>query len=97
MGGHFGFFENPVCCKISNKLKGGHFEGKKIRKKVAQCRKKLKEGLLQSRPLSPCSKKFLAKAITRTRDHWVHRKLSKVYTKKWYIQNESVDKKGKKN
>ena len=32
-------------------------------------------------------KKFLAKARTRTRDHWVHRKPSKVCTKKWYIHD----------
>ena len=30
-GGYFGLFENPVCCKISNKLKGGPFGDKKIR------------------------------------------------------------------
>ena len=29
-GGPFELFENPVCCKISNKLKGGSFEDKKI-------------------------------------------------------------------
>ena len=27
--GIFGFFENPVCCKISNKLKEGPFADKK--------------------------------------------------------------------
>ena len=30
-GASFGFFENPVCCKISNKLKGDPLETKKIR------------------------------------------------------------------
>ena len=35
-----------------------------------------------------CSKKFLAKARTGTRDRWVHRKPSKVCTKKWYIHDE---------
>ena len=34
------------------KLDGGPFEGETIWKKVAQYRKKLKEGALQSRPLS---------------------------------------------
>ena len=39
-GGLFGLFENPVCCKISKKLKGDPLETvKKIRKIVAQCRK----------------------------------------------------------
>ena len=32
----FGFFETSVCCKISNKLKGGPFGDTKS-KKVAQC------------------------------------------------------------
>ena len=36
-GGPFGIFKHPICCKISNKLKGGPF-GKKNRK-VSQCRK----------------------------------------------------------
>ena len=65
----------------------GPFEGKNIRK-VAQCRKKLKEGILQSRPFRKCSKKLLAKERTRSRDRWVHRKPSKVCTKKWYIRDE---------
>ena len=30
-GGPFELFENPVCCKISNKLKGRSFEEKKFR------------------------------------------------------------------
>ena len=30
-GGPFGIFENPVCCKISNKLKGGALETKNFR------------------------------------------------------------------
>ena len=29
-GGPFGLFENPVCCKISNKLKGDPLETKKF-------------------------------------------------------------------
>ena len=65
----------------------GPFEGKKNRK-VAQWRKKLKEGTLQSLCFRKCSKKCLAKARTRTRDRWVHREPSKVCTKKWYIHHE---------
>ena len=68
--GPFGLFENPVCCKIS---KGDPLATKKFRKKVAQCRKKLKESHSAEKN---CSKKFLAKARTRTRDRWVHRKPS---------------------
>ena len=34
-----GIFKHPFCCKISKKLKGGHFGEKKIVKKVSQCRK----------------------------------------------------------
>ena len=37
---------------LLKELEGGPFEGKKMKKKVAQCRKKLKEGTLQSRPFS---------------------------------------------
>ena len=56
---HFSLLQN-----IKKNLKVGPFEGEKIGKKVAQCRKN-------------CSKKFLAKARTRTRDRGVHRKPSK--------------------
>ena len=45
-------FETLVCCKISKKLEGGTIRRQKnIRKKVAQFRKKMTEGILQSRPL----------------------------------------------
>ena len=43
---HFSLLQNI------KKLDGKPFEGKKHFEKVAQCRKKLKEGTLQSRPLS---------------------------------------------
>ena len=47
-GGPFGLVENPVCCKISNKIEGDPLEIlKKFEKKVAQCQKKFKGG--------PCS------------------------------------------
>ena len=56
--------ETLVSCKISEKnLKVGPFEGKKIEKKSHSAEKN-------------CSKKFLAKARTRTRDRWVHGKPS---------------------
>ena len=44
-GGRFGLFENPVCCKISNKMKGegGILWRQKNSKKVAESRKKLVE------------------------------------------------------
>ena len=64
-GGPFGLVENPVCCKISKKLKGGPFEGKRIfEKKFAQCRKKLKEGTLQCPPHS----QMLEKVSDQSRD-----------------------------
>ena len=58
------FWHFSLLQNIQKNLKVGPFEGKKIKKKmVTQCRKN-------------CSKKFLAKARTRTRDRWVLRKLS---------------------
>ena len=66
---HFSLLQN-----IKKKLKVGPFEGKKIEKNVAQCRKKLKQSHSADKN---CWKKFLAKARTRTRDRWVHRKPSK--------------------
>ena len=65
-----GFLKNV---KMSKNLKGGTLWRQKIRKKIAQCRKKLKESHSAKKN---CSKKFLAKAKTRTRDRWVHRKPS---------------------
>ena len=41
-GRNFGIFQHPFCRKTPKKLEGGPFGGKKNRK-VAQCRKKLKE------------------------------------------------------
>ena len=41
-GGPFGIFQHPFCRKTAKKLKGGPFEEKNFRKKVSQCRKKLK-------------------------------------------------------
>ena len=38
-GRPFGLFETSTCCKISKNLKWDPLETKKIRKKVAQCRK----------------------------------------------------------
>ena len=40
-GGPFGIFQHLFCRKTAKKMKRGPF-GKKIRKKVSQCRKKLK-------------------------------------------------------
>ena len=62
-GDSLGFLK-PVSCKISKNLKGGPFGDKKISKKKSHSAEK------------NCSKKFLAKARTRTRDRWVHRKPS---------------------
>ena len=67
------------------------FEGKKKFEKKSQCPKKLKierGDPSVSSGFANARKKFLAKARTRTRDHWVHRKPSKVCTKKWYIHDE---------
>ena len=66
-------FRNFSLLQNIKKLEGGPFGDKKIRKKVAQCRKKLKESHSAERN---CSKKFLAKARTQTCDRWVHRKPS---------------------
>ena len=38
-GGPFGLFKNPVCCKMSKKLKGPLETLKKFREKVSQNRK----------------------------------------------------------
>ena len=47
--GPFGLFENPVCCKISKKIKEELFETQKFYKEVSQSRKKMKR--LPSRPV----------------------------------------------
>ena len=60
---------------------------KNNRKKSHSAEKKLKV-LFSLVRFCKCSKKFLAKARSRTRDRWVHRKASKVCTKKWYIHDE---------
>ena len=46
----FGIFQHPFCRKAAKKLKGGPFGEIFFRKKVSQCRKKLKWGTLWSRP-----------------------------------------------
>ena len=46
------FWHLSLLQNIKKNLKVGPFEGKIFEKKVAQCRKKFKEGTLQSRPLS---------------------------------------------
>ena len=87
-GGPFGLFKNPVCCKIPNKLKVGPFEGKKIEKSRTVPKKIENRGSFSLVRFRKCSKKFLAKARSQTRDRWVHRKPSKLCTKKWYIHDE---------
>ena len=63
------------------------FEGKNEKK--SQCRKIWKRGPISLVRFRKCSKKFLAKARNhRTSDRWVHRKPSKVSTKKWYMHDE---------
>ena len=63
-GEPFGLFENPICCKKSTKIEGGPFEDIKSSRKKSHKVKKSK-GILF------CTKKCLAEAGTRTRNHWV--------------------------
>ena len=77
------------CCKI--KLAANYQEKLKVgpgkKSKVAQCRKKLEDCPSVSSAFAN-ARKFLAKARTRTRDRWFHRKPSKMCTNKWYIPDE---------
>ena len=66
---HFSLLQN-----IKKNSKVGPFEGEKNSKKRRTGHKKLKESHSEEKN---CSIKFLAKARTRSRDHWVHRKPSK--------------------
>ena len=66
-------FRNFSLLQNIKKLEGGPFGDKKIRKKSCTVPKKLKKSHSAKRN---CLKKFLAKARTRTRDRWVHRKPS---------------------
>ena len=79
---HLSLLQNTIKTRMWDPLKA------KKSKKVVQCRKKLKEGPFSLVRFRKCSKKSLAKARTRTRDHWVHRKPSKVCAKKRYIHDE---------
>ena len=65
---HFSLLQN-----IKKNLKVGPFAGKKKSKKSRGAPKKIESHSAEKK----CSKKFLAKARTRTRDRWVHRKPSK--------------------
>ena len=70
---------------MSKNLEGGTLEGKKKLKKNRTVPKKIERG---DPSVSSAFANALAKARTRTRDRSVHRKPSKVCTKKWYIHDE---------
>ena len=79
---HFSLLQN-----IKKTSRWKPFEGKKMEKSHS-AEKKLKRGPFSLVRFRKCSKRFLAKARTRTCDRWVHRELSKVCTKKWCIHDE---------
>ena len=68
--GPSGIFQHPFCRKTPKKMKEGPF-GKHFPKKVSQCRKKLKGGTLQSRPVLYVTREtFLVQFLEPTGTIW---------------------------
>ena len=58
-GGPFGIFQHPFCRKTLKKIEGGLFVEKFISRKVARCRKKLKDPLVSPGVVCYAEKLFL--------------------------------------
>ena len=84
------FWKSLLLQNIKKKLKEALLGQNKSSENVAQSRKKWKRGPFSLARFSKCSKKFLAKARTRTHDRWVSsRKPIEICTKKWNIHDEA--------
>ena len=65
-----GLFGSYVCCKTSKNSKGDPLKAKKIENSHSASKNWKREPFSLVR-FRKCSRKFLAKARTRNRDHWV--------------------------
>ena len=85
-------FDTIIFCRTFKKYFGQFVWIEKKRVTIIDAfhfmKRRLKRGPFSLVRFCKCSEKFLAKAGTRTRDRWVHRKPIKICTKKRYIHDE---------